>query len=352
MRDVFKILVFQFVFFLSYSIAEDNIPPTIVEVEEIVSIEIHPSIWTSGSIISLNDSKISSEVDGKIIQILNVGENVKKGDVIVKIENTKYQLNYNEIRAEIKPIESLLKFYTSETERLKKLAGNNNAAKNQLEKIQADKNESIAKINLIKSRLETASDLLNRTIIRAPFDGIIVDRFKSIGEVVDSNDEITRLVDTNTLEIQSYIQQQSLPYVNLGDTLEVKVNSSMTKAVVNKVIPVGDNISRLYELRMQFDNQVWPVGTAVRVACPINQKQNVLAVSRDALVIRQSGVIIYRVNDKGRSEPISVETGISNTEYIQVIGDINLGDKIVVRGNERLRPGQLIKIINKKNNEI
>ena len=116
--------------------------------------------------------------------------------------------------------------------------------------------------------------------------------------------------------------------------------------VVNKLIPVGDNISRLYEIRVQFSNKIWPVGTAVKVACPINQKQNVLVVPRDALVIRQSGIAIYRINTQDRAELIPVQTGISNTKYIQVIGDVSIGDKIVIRGNERLRPGQAVKIIN------
>jgi len=350
MRNLFKIVIFQFVFFLTDVIAGDNIPPAIVEIEEVVSIEIFPSTWTSGSVISLNDSKIASEVEGKVTQVLDVGEEVKKGNIIAKIENTKYQLNYNEIKSEIEPIESLLQFYTSETERLKKLAGNNNAARNQLEKIQANKNESIAKIKLIKAKLDTASDLLNRTIIRAPFDGIIVNRFKSIGEIVDSNDEIIRLVDTDNIEIKSHIQKESLPYVKINDTLEIKIDSTLINGVVKKVIPIGDNVSRLYEIRVQFNNKSLPIGTAVKVACPINKKQNVLAVSRDALVIRQSGIVIYRINNQDKAELIPIETGISNTKYIQVIGDINLGDKIVVRGNERLRPGQTIEIINNLDN--
>ena len=106
MNNLFKIFVFQFLFFLTNLSAEDNIPSVIVETEEAVTIEISPSIWTSGSIISQNDSKIASEVKGKIIEILDVGEQVKKGDVIARIENTKYQLSYNEIKSEIEPNES------------------------------------------------------------------------------------------------------------------------------------------------------------------------------------------------------------------------------------------------------
>ena len=345
-NKLISILIFQFIFLLGNVIAENNSFQATVQIEEVINIEISPSIWVSGNVISQYDSKISSEVEGRIVSILEIGDYVKTGDIIGKIENTRYQLNYAEIQAEIQPIKSLLQFYTNEAERLNKLTKKNNAAKNQLEQIQANKNEAIAKIKLIKSKMATAYDLINRTIIKAPFDGVITDRYKSIGERVDLNNEIVRLVNTQSLEIQSYIQQESLAYIQAGDSLEIKVDSSIVNGVVSKVIPVADSISKLYEIRIQFDDQIWPVGTAVKVASPINKRQNVLAVSRDALVIRQSGVVIYRINQQNRAELIPVNTGISNATHIQVIGNISLNDKIVVRGNERLRPNQSVKVIN------
>ena len=63
------------------------------------------------------------------------------------------------------------------------------------------------------------------------------------------------------------------------------------------------------------------------------------------MVIRQSSIIVYRINSENKAEPITVTPGISNVSHIQVIGNINENDKIVVRGNERLRPGQAVQIV-------
>ena len=343
------IFVFEFLLFFTNSFANDNSPHALVKVDSVIDIELSPIAWVSGNIISKYDSKISSEVEGRIVDILDVGDFVRKGDVIAKIENTRYKLNYSEIESEIKPIESQLKFYTSEVDRLKKLANNNNAAKNKLEEFESNKDEAIAKIKLIKSRLSSANDLLLRTTIRSPFDGIITERYKSLGERVSDNDVIIRLVDANNPEIQSFVQRSSLDYINVGDAIEIKVNSSIIEGFVTKLIPVADNVSKLYEIRIGFQKNEWPIGASVKIACPINKKQNVLAVPRDALVIRDSRVVVYRVSALNRAEVIPVVTGISNQTHIQIIGDITLDDKIVVRGNERLRPNQQLKIIHELN---
>ena len=67
-------------------------------------------------------------------------------------------------------------------------------------------------------------------------------------------------------------------------------------------------------------------------------------VPRDALVIRENVIKVFRILEDNTAEAVSVKTGIANDQLIEVIGNITQGDKIVVRGNERLRPQQQVKI--------
>ncbi|MDX1519845.1 MAG: efflux RND transporter periplasmic adaptor subunit, partial [Gammaproteobacteria bacterium] len=110
------------------------------------------------------------------------------------------------------------------------------------------------------------------------------------------------------------------------------------------IVPVGDDRSRLYELRLEYTGDEWTVGHAVRIAVPTDTPRTVVAVPRDALVIRNDGIRVYRVNDEGRSEMLKVNTGIANDTHIEIKDGINAGDEIVVRGNERLRPGQKLMV--------
>ncbi|MEE9141490.1 MAG: hypothetical protein V3U59_02150 [Gammaproteobacteria bacterium] len=70
----------------------------------------------------------------------------------------------------------------------------------------------------------------------------------------------------------------------------------------------------------------------------------VVAVPRDALILRQDNVYLFKVTDEGTVEQVAVRTGVGNGRMIEVQGDVRPGDRIVVRGGERLQPGQAVTI--------
>ena len=321
-------------------------PPAPVEVAPARALEIAPFVWVSGTVIGRYDARLSAEVAGRLVRLPEVGDAVAKGAPIALLDATSYRLALSEVEAEIAPIEALLVFYDREALRLERLAGQNNAAKNRLERTQADRNQALARIRASKARIAIARDRLDKTQIRAPFAGVVTERLRAPGERVEAGDPVLRLVDPGRLEIRARIRQQSVPFVKRGDRLTLRDNDSQIEGEVRAVIPAGDDISRLYEIRILFEQPDWPIGRAVQVAVPIRQRQAVIAVPRDALVIRESGTRVYRVNADNLAELIPVETGVSSASHIEVIGGVNENDRIVTRGNERLRPGQPVRIIN------
>ncbi len=345
------LFLFSFAVSSSSAFAGESMPPAIVQVENAINIEIAPFNWVSGTVMGRFDSKIAAEVEGTLDTVLDVGDRLGEDEVIAKIDDMTYRLALDEINAEVEPIETMVEFYRREAERLEKLAKQNNAAKNKLDETQANRDEALAKIKIVKAKLAMARDEFNRTLVRAPFSGVVTERYKTPGERVEAGDQIVRLINTDKLEIQARIQQVSFEHIRAGDTLSIKGPAAEIDGTVRTVIPVGDDVSRLYEIRIEFNKEAWSAGTAVQIASPINKKQNVIAVSRDALVIRQSGVVIYRVNKDNQAELVPVKTGVANTTHIQLIGDINVDDKIIVRGNERLRPGQTVQIIGNINKQ-
>lgn len=338
-----RLFLLYLVVFSSSALAGGGVPPAMVQVEDAINIEIAPLIWVSGTVIGRFDSKIAAEVEGVLDNVLEVGDRVNEAGLIAEIDDMTYRLALDEIRAEIPPIETMVEFYRKEAGRLEKLAKKNNAARNQLDQTQANHDEALAKIRIVKAKLAMARDELNRTIVNAPFSGVVIERYKTRGERVAVGDQIVRLINTDKLEVQARITHTSFKYIKAGDTLSIKGPAAEVNGTVRTVIPVGDELSRLYEIRVEFNNEDWSAGTAVQVASPVNKKQNVIAVPRDALVIRQSGVVIYKINNN-HAELIPVKTGIANTTHIQVIGDVSENDKVVIRGNERLRPGQAVEI--------
>jgi hypothetical protein len=113
---------------------------------------------------------------------------------------------------------------------------------------------------------------------------------------------------------------------------------------VKRVIPVGDERSRMFEVRIAANDPAWVVGSPVRVALPNSDPRELVAVPRDALVLRGSEMFVLRVTSENTVEKVNVATGIGLGNLVEVIGDVNGGDRVITRGAERLKPGQEVVI--------
>jgi multidrug efflux pump subunit AcrA (membrane-fusion protein) len=100
----------------------------------------------------------------------------------------------------------------------------------------------------------------------------------------------------------------------------------------------------MFEVRLNVDANLWIVGESVRVPMPTSAAREVLAVPRDALVLRREGASVFRVNDDMTAEKISVITGLGAGSLIEVIGELDAGDTIVIRGAERLSTGSPVQV--------
>ena len=315
-----------------------------VQVVEARDVELAPSIWIAGTIISRYDARLSSEVEGRIESLLEVGDMIEKGEVVASIDDTTIRMQLEEAKAEISPIKAKLNFFIREVARLDKLAKQNNAAKNRLDEVISDRDQMRGELSMKQARLALARGRLNRTSILAPFTGVVAERYMKEGEWAKIGDELVRLVNTESKEVQGRIQQESAAFIGKGNTLEVTDGHSQTMATVKTLVPVGDAISRLYEIRLNYQGTDWMAGHAVRIKVPTAISKKALVVPRDALVIRGNIIKIFRILENNTAEAVFVKTGIASEDLIEVIGEIIEGDKIVIRGNERLRPKQQVNI--------
>lgn len=104
------------------------------------------------------------------------------------------------------------------------------------------------------------------------------------------------------------------------------------------------------EIRLDMTNLTWPIGLKIRAAVPNADAKTVTAIPRDALVLRRDGVSVFVAKD-GVAEQVSVEVGIGQGELVEVIGEVQAGDLVIVRGAERIQPGQAV-IIKETNDRL
>ncbi len=297
-----------------------------------------------GTVISKNQARLAAELDGRLEWVADVGTVARKGETLARLDNVLLKQSLLADEAAVARERARLEYQSAEVRRLTSLVKRKSVPESDLDEAVANRNMTRAEIAASEARAALTREQLERTRVRAPFDGVITERHLQGGEWAESGAAILRLVDTTSLEVQTWIPVGALKYVREGSKLMLVGNPSNAVGTVRTIVPVGDNRSRLYELRLVFDNGGWPVGADVRVAVPSAEPRKVLAVPRDALVLRRDGTTVYRIDDEGLAERVPVNTGIAVGELIEVDGIVP-GDKVVIRGGERLRPGQNVTII-------
>ena len=173
---------------------------------------------------------------------------------------------------------------------------------------------------------------------------MVSERVLQAGEWASDGATIVRLVSSSNLEIQTHIPASALQFVTIGTPLRFAYGKNFGEGKVRTLVPVGGDISRLYELRISISDDSLSAGNLLRVAIPTAHEREAILVPRDALILRREGISIFRINDESVAEKINVETGIADTDYIEVIGAIQPNDKVVTRGGENLSPGALVTI--------
>ena len=324
-------------------------PPANVNVAIVTETTLSPSAWVSGSIVSKNNSALAVEVSGRIVELAELGEKVKKGDIIARLDDTQLSLLLAEEESNLATSEARLEFEKNETERKKSLVKQKLISQTELD--QSQSNYRIAKANVAaaKAKVEQIKQNLVYSKLKAPFDGMITKRLGNVGEYVNSGTAILRLVDTRNIQATIFAPLTSYQFVDANSMMSVRSALGDTQAPIKAVIPVADARSHLMEIRLDMSEQGWPIGLNIQAAVANGQSKTVLAIPRDAIVLRRNSTSVFRINNENLAEQIPVTLGLSEGELIEIIGDIAAGDKLVIRGAERLQPGQAVTI--KDNNQ-
>jgi RND family efflux transporter MFP subunit len=315
-----------------------------VAVDEARITAMAPTMQVAGTVLSRSDAFLSAEVEGRLLEVAEVGERFEAGDVLARVEDTRLQLRAEELAAEIESVEARLNFLEAELERYQQLAADNLASRTQIEQTRSERDVAQGDLRVARARLAQVTDEIERTRIRAPFDGVVAERVVQAGERVSSGSEVMRIYNPDNLEVVARAPLSYYRYVQPGDELAVRVNEEITAATLRTLVSQGTEQSHVFELRLDLETRL-PVGQAVRVTVPTADVREVLAVPRDALVLRGSGTSVFVVDEENTARRVNVAVGIGSDNLIEVKGPIQAGDRVVVRGNERLREGQTIEVI-------
>jgi RND family efflux transporter MFP subunit len=315
-------------------------PPAPVAIAKAERRSLAPRAETPGAVVSTRDSRIAAATSGKIEWVAEVGAEVTEGAVIARLDQADAKYSRDDTAAQVRRLRARADYLESFYRRFVSLGEDAGESEASLDEMRSNRDEALQALAQAEVALERAETNLERTEVTAPFAGRVVSQESQIGEYANPGTEIVRLVDIRHLEVTARAPAGLTRNIEPGETISVANGAETLDATVRAVVPVGDDRSRMLEIRLELPETDWYIGSAVRVNLPSDRPRTVTAVPRDALVLRADRVSVYVIGEDSIAKRIDVELGSAEGDFIEVIGDISPGDDVVIRGGERLRDGQ------------
>lgn len=328
------------------SVAQQPSPPpgVPVRVAPARQAEFAPLLWAPGTVVSREDARVAGEQDGRVTLVAEVGTQVRRGEVLARIDDAALRLQERQNLSDIERIDAQLDYARAQEARLEQLMRQHSISGAQHEEARSQRRVLEQELQRARVALEQTRLRLRNASVRAPFDGTVAERYIQVGEYLSVGAPVLRLVNTQALEVRAQAPVNLAARLQPGMRLQLRDGEAGSEQELRAVVPVGDESSRQSELRVALEPGRWPIGAALQLGVPSAEPRAVVAVPRDALLLRASETYVVKVDADGVAQRIAVRTGGVQGELVEVQGDVAPGDRLVVRGGERLAPGQRVRI--------
>lgn len=327
-------------------------PVTVAVVEEET---LRPRIELIGTSVARQRSALSSKVEGLVARVaVDEGRELAAGDLVLELNRDLAELEH-QAKAALEA-EALARLRDAERVRdeLLRLEKGSHASK-------AEIDSAVARVEIVRAELEgaraqraLAQEMLARHRLTAPFAGMVVERNVEVGEWVKTADPAVVLMALDTIRVEAPLPQRYYDQVRTGARVQLRFDALPGQAFQGEVVAkvaAGDARSRNFPLLIDLpnpDHRLAP-GMSARLMLELEGgEESALTVPRDAVVLHSDGRReVWRVEADAEGaetvQPVRIETGRAMDERLAVAaGDLAAGDRIVLLGNENLKPGQTV----------
>jgi membrane fusion protein (multidrug efflux system) len=325
-------------------------PPAAVGVTTVLEEDVISLITLVGTAEPSLETVVASEQAGVVSRMfIEEGDQVEKNQELCALDDTQLQLKIDAARAELAEARVLLSQAEGDWERQKKLFEIQSVSEKAYDDARFKLDAAQKRVTRLRANLRSLEDQLSKMTIKAPVSGYIVRRHCLVGQWLGEGNAAVTLVVPDPIFFMVPVPERYVSSVKIGDPVQVMFDALPDRSFngeIDAVIPKADASARTFPVRIKIPNPDGTIkpGMLGRSNLPIGDHRRAILVPKDALVLSGAEKVVYlAVNQKARLVP--VETGTAHGPFIEVKGDLKAGQKVVVRGNERLRPGQPVQII-------
>lgn len=325
-----------------------GMPATLVVTEKAETMEFHDQITLVGRTEAGINSRIVSEVSGRVVAIkASEGSTVERNDPLVIIDNSRIDLLLKAKEADATQRKAQAALSAGNLERGEKLYRQKLISESTIDSARIWAQITQSQYDLVEAeRQKLALDFRNCTI-RAPYKGHTGRQLVNIGDWVKEGTPVFETADLSSIKVIVDLPERHFGHLAVGSKVIIKASTGRNRmeGTVTGIAPIAIRETHTFPVIITVENLSGSLagGMLVRATLSLNEKFTSLAVSKDAIVRQGMSTMLYTVVD-GKASPIPVMTSSTSGDMIAVSGDgLTAGMDVVVRGNERIFPGSPVR---------
>jgi RND family efflux transporter MFP subunit len=329
--------------------AQDGPPPALVVTASITSETLTQEIEFLGTVRPVLDSLVASEIEGRIAErLVENGDRVKKGQHLVRVNSTRLETELTRAEADRAETEARLALARRQEKRAHELHESEVLASGLYDERVTTRKALEGRLASIEARIETLRYDLNLAVIKAPFSGVVTELHCEVGEWMARGAPVVRLADLRTVEIRLDVPERYYAHLAPGSPAQASLDALPDldlDAKIFSLVPQADEEARTFPVLVRASNPERRVsgGMLARVRLAVSTGREALLVPKDAIVRQAQQSVVYLVNGNSTVRAVSVRTRHADGTRVEVTGELKAGDTVVVKGNERLAPGQKVR---------
>lgn len=289
------------------------------------------AIQATGQIEAVQAIELRPEVSGRLVQIYAVeGSEVGRGRALFKIDDAELTSQVARLQAERDLAEQALA-------RTRELLERDASSEADLELAEATFRSAEAQLQLQETRLA-------RTVVRAPFGGVVGERFVSLGDYVTPSDPLTTLQTVDPQRASFQVPERYSQRLEVGQQITFRVASGGDRVFEGTVDFVDPRVrlpGRTITVKAEVSNadRALKPGMFIQARLATEVRADAIVVPEDGILPLQGADYVWIVNGEGLAERIEVQLGVRTPGWVEVLGGVEAGAQVVVGGIERLGPG-------------
>ena len=285
----------------------------------------------NGEIEAINKATLSAQTNGRVEKLYyDVDDFVAKDSIIAEFTNTEQKAQLKQAKANAQAAKITSQQAQIDYLRIKDIFAKKLVAKSQLDQALSNRNSLEAKYTAAKATVITANKQLEYTIIRAPYDGIVTNRYVELGETVNSGTAIMEGLSLNKLRVITHIPEKLINRVKSNPQAFIISDAGQIEASQITIFPYADQLTRTFKTRIELEQSLTSIfpGMTVKVSFKIGEKQ-AITIPQSALITRSELTMVYV--KKGDDKILRhIKTASKYGNKIEVISGLSIDEKILI----------------------